>query len=243
MAKNSPVRHSIANAPEPVERATTASRKHVSDLKPFRQQVRRHTPRNIAMIGDSLQEVGAARSIVIDEEDEILAGAGTTEAAAERGLTNVRVIEADGTELIAIRRRGLTPVQKLKLALYDNRAADLAEYDLAAMREALKTPGVDPKNFFNDAELRTLEDRQLAHDLKKTADGGEKETVPAIPEGFTAFSMVLSNDAHAEIRMTLEGIRERAGLKTLADALLAICRAYEKSRTEKTPDDDRPAGS
>jgi hypothetical protein len=35
------------------------------DLKPDPQNARKHTPRNVAMVVDALQEVGAARSIVI----------------------------------------------------------------------------------------------------------------------------------------------------------------------------------
>jgi DNA modification methylase len=39
------------------------------------------------------------------------------------------VIEADGSELIAVRRRGLTREQKRALALFDNRTAELATWD------------------------------------------------------------------------------------------------------------------
>jgi hypothetical protein len=38
------------------------------DLKPDPQNARKHTSRNVAMVVDALQEVGAARSIVIDEK-------------------------------------------------------------------------------------------------------------------------------------------------------------------------------
>jgi hypothetical protein len=58
----------------------------------------------------------------------VLAGNATIAAASQAGLTRVRVIDADGTELIAVRRSGLTPGQKHRLALYDNRA-ELAEWD------------------------------------------------------------------------------------------------------------------
>jgi DNA modification methylase len=81
------------------------------------------------MVADALREVGAARSIVIDEDDVILAGNGVTEAAAEAGITKVRVIEADGNEIIAVRRRGLTEAQKRALAIYDNRTAELASWN------------------------------------------------------------------------------------------------------------------
>ncbi len=80
---------------------------HIKHLKPDSANARKHNPRNIGMIVDSLQEVGASRSIVIDEDDNILAGNGTIEAAAEAGITRLKVVEADGNEIIAVRRRGL----------------------------------------------------------------------------------------------------------------------------------------
>ena len=41
-------------------------------------------------------------------DNVILAGNGVTVAAAEAGITKIRVVEADGDTLIAVRRRGLT---------------------------------------------------------------------------------------------------------------------------------------
>src|SRR5687767_5061434 len=103
---------------------------HVSDLVPDPNNRRKHNPRNIGMVVDALHQVGAARSIVIDEDNVILAGNGVTEAAAEAGITKVRVVEAAGDELIAVRRSGLTPEQKRALAIFDNRTAELAEWDI-----------------------------------------------------------------------------------------------------------------
>jgi DNA modification methylase len=104
---------------------------------------------------DALQQVGAARSIVIDEHDVILAGNGVTQAAAEAGITKVRVIEADGHELIAVRRRGLTDDQKRLLAMYDNRSAELAEWNLPQL-QADAIAGLDLQPFFFASELVTL---------------------------------------------------------------------------------------
>ena len=79
---------------------------HIKDLKPDGRNARRHNPRNIGMIETALNEVGAARSIVIDEGGNILAGNGTVEAAAQAGITRVKVVEADGNEIVAVRRHG-----------------------------------------------------------------------------------------------------------------------------------------
>jgi hypothetical protein len=46
----------------------------LASLRPDPRNARRHTPRNDGLNVDALHEVGAARSIVIDEDDTILAG-------------------------------------------------------------------------------------------------------------------------------------------------------------------------
>jgi hypothetical protein len=125
---------------------------HIKDLKPDPRNARKHTSKNIGMISDSLRAVGAARSIVIDENDEILAGNGVIEGAAEAGITKLKIVEADGNTIIAVRRRGLTPEQKTKLALYDNRTAELAEWDLDVLKE-FAVEGLDLTPFEFDASM------------------------------------------------------------------------------------------
>lgn len=119
------------------------------------QNRRTHPERNLEMVRASLQQVGAARSIVIDEDDVILAGNGVTQAARDAGIASVRIVEASGDELIAVRRRGLTAEQKRALAMYDNRTAELAAWDfgqLAADREA----GLDLRPYWSEAEEAML---------------------------------------------------------------------------------------
>jgi len=129
--------------------------RHIGQLTPDPKNARRHNPRNIGMIVDSLQKVGAARSIVIDEEDVILAGNGVIEAAAEAGIESVRVIEASGNEIIAVRRRGLTEEQKTLLKYYDNRTAELADWDAAQIVADLEAD-VDLSGLWSDEEIAEL---------------------------------------------------------------------------------------
>ena len=108
----------------------------LDQLKQDPKNARKHNDRNLASIETSLREVGAARSIVIDESKVILAGNATQKAAIAVGLKQARVIDAAGDELIAVRRSGLTKEQKTRLALQDNRAAELAEgWDVDILRE------------------------------------------------------------------------------------------------------------
>lgn len=107
-----------------------AKRLKIADLKFDPQNARVRTAKGEAMIQESLRQVGAARSIVIDEDGTILAGNGTVEAAGQVGIENVVIVEASGDEIIAVKRVGLTDEQKKKLAYYDNRTGDEAEWDM-----------------------------------------------------------------------------------------------------------------
>ena len=107
-----------------------SKRLKIADLKFDPQNARVRTAKGEAMIQESLRQVGAARSIVIDEDGTIIAGNGTVEAAGQVGIENVVIVEASGDEIIAVRRVGLTDEQKKKLAYYDNRTGDEAEWDM-----------------------------------------------------------------------------------------------------------------
>ena len=129
--------------------------KTLADLTPDKRNARRHNPRNVGMIERALGEVGAARSIVVDENGVILAGNATVEAAANAGIERVQVVDGDGETLIAVRRTGLTPEQKRKLALYDNRTAELADWDAEVLAE-LKGEDFDFSGAFADEELSEI---------------------------------------------------------------------------------------
>ncbi len=146
-------------------------------LTPDPRNARKHTARNLATIEAALREVGAARSVVVDEHGVVLAGNATVAAAASAGIARVRVVDADGSELIAVRRSGLTPEQKRRLTLFDNRAADLAEWDTEVL--ASLAEDTDLALLWDDAELLDL--------LASVNDGvGEPLTdpdeVPEVPE-------------------------------------------------------------
>lgn len=84
------------------------------------------------MLVDALKRVGAARSIVLDEVNTVLAGNGVLQAAVEAGITKVQVVDVDGQTIVAVRRKGLSVDEKRELAIYDNRTAELAEWDTVA---------------------------------------------------------------------------------------------------------------
>ena len=126
----------------------------INDLKGDHKNARKRTDRSASLIQKSLEKFGAARSIVIDEDNRILAGNGTIEGAKKAGLENVRVIETDGREIIAVKRTGLSEDEKVGLALADNRSSDLSEWD-NEMLEMLASEH-DISDWFDNKDLNDL---------------------------------------------------------------------------------------
>jgi DNA modification methylase len=116
----------------------------ISDLRSDHKNARKRTDRSAALIKESITRYGAARSIVIDEENRILAGNGTIEGAKAAGIKNVRIIETEGDEIIAVKRTGLTEDQKIGLALADNRTSDLSEWDKEMLHQLSEEHDITP---------------------------------------------------------------------------------------------------
>jgi hypothetical protein len=116
---------------------------------------RLHGTRNVQMIAEALRTVGAARSIVIDDRNEVIAGNGVLEAAGQAGIQKVRVVDTDGDEIIAVRRVGLSPAQKRDMAMYDNRAGELAEWNIPQLEADFKN-GATFAPFFTPEELQKM---------------------------------------------------------------------------------------
>lgn len=147
----------------------------IADLTHDPKNARRHTSRNVGMIEKALGEVGAARSIVVDENGVVLAGNATIEAAAAAGIERVQVVDADGQTIIAVRRSGLSPEQKAHLALYDNRASELAEWDTDVLADL--GAEIDLSGFWTKDELAAL--------IVKDRPSGGGDDVPDVQEGPT----------------------------------------------------------
>ena len=145
----------------------------IKDLKSDHKNARKRTDRSASLIAESLKRYGAARSIVIDEDGRILAGNGTVEGAKKAGITNIRIIEAEGDELIAVRRAGLSEDEKVGLALADNRSSDLSDWDHEMLRQLSEEHDLSP--WFEDDEL-------LAEVLEPEEGNTDPDDVPEPPE-------------------------------------------------------------
>ena len=152
----------------------------IKDLKSDHKNARRRTDRSATLIAESLKRYGAARSIVIDEDGRILAGNGTVEGAKKAGINKVRVIEAEGDELIAVRRAGLSEDEKVGLALADNRKSDLSEWDNEMLRQLSEEHDLEP--WFEPEDLDALlNDAEQLEPVEGNTDPDEVPEPPADP--------------------------------------------------------------
>ena len=150
----------------------------LSDLKQDHKNARKRTETSASLLKESLQRYGPARSIVIDEDDRILAGNGTVEAALGLGIEGLRVIDANPDEIIAVRRTGLTEDQKVGLALADNRTADLAEWDAEMLHRLSEEHDIAP--WFEDDDVEAL--LEQVEQLEPEEGNTDPDETPEPPE-------------------------------------------------------------
>jgi len=149
----------------------------INNLKSDHKNARKRTDRSAQLIKESLERYGAARSIVIDEDNRILAGNGTIEGAKAAGIKNIRIIDTEGDEIIAVRRTGLSEDEKVGLALADNRTADLSDWDLEMLHRLSEEHDIEP--WFSQDDLNEL---LSVTELEPEGGKTDPDEVPEAPE-------------------------------------------------------------
>lgn len=140
----------------------------MQDIKFDSRNYRIHDDRNKELIAKSLDECGAGRSIVIDNDGEIIAGNGIYEAWGDRP---VKVIESDGSELVVVKRTDLnrSDFKRDKLAIMDNTTSDSSKMDIPLLQvdfpdvELLNEMGIDIPKF----EMSDMGEEQNFDDIVK----------------------------------------------------------------------------
>lgn len=141
------------------------------NIKYDQNNYRIHSAENKQLIKKSLEDCGAGRSILIDNENEIIAGNGVYEQAKKLGIP-VRVIETKGDELIAVKRTDLkTEDQKRKvLAVMDNTTSDSSEFDIEKLESDF---GVGE---LSDFGIEGIGDVMAGDDIPEASGNDNKKT-------------------------------------------------------------------
>ena len=80
---------------------------NIKDLRFDDKNFNKHTEYGMSLLEKSLRENGAGRSILIDKDNNIIAGNGIIEAAGQAGFEKVKIVETTGDEIIAVKRTDL----------------------------------------------------------------------------------------------------------------------------------------
>jgi hypothetical protein len=147
-------------------------KKQNQEIKPDSNNYRIHSDKNKKIIEKSLKEFGAGRSIVIDSNNEIIAGNGVYEAAKKQNI-KTRIIETNGTELLVVKRTDLKPgdEKRKQLALIDNHSSDTSAFDFELVNKDFNSEFLNnwdfdieqkiPKEIESIAISRPFESNQL----------------------------------------------------------------------------------
>lgn len=123
---------------------------NIESLVPDNKNFNKGTEYGDRLMDESLRKFGLARSIVIDKNNRIISGNKTAEKAADIGFTDVLVVEVDGNQLVAVKRKDidLDSAKGRELALADNATskANLA-WDESLIEEVSQQWGFEPQDW------------------------------------------------------------------------------------------------
>ena len=166
----------------------------IEDLTFDDKNFNKHTEFGMSLLEKSLRNNGAGRSILIDKNNRIIGGNGVVEVAGQIGLDKVRIVESDGSEIIAVKRTDidLDSKQGREMALADNAtaAADL-QWDEEQIQFAEEEFGVVAEEWGVHLDFET--DEQEKQDTSK---------------GFVKMTLLFSQDEFDEVNEKLSAIAD-----------------------------------
>lgn len=169
-----------------------------AELKAYGRNARTHEPEQVAQIVKSIERLGFANPVLVDEKNEIIAGHGRTLAALELGLESVPVVVL----------RGLTATEKKALRLADNQIALTSGWDVDLLSSEISAIHAEDEDFgldtlgFSDEEI----DGYLAHAEKLISsdgfdeDEGDEVGDPAADQGGTDSAGAVGESDRVELR-------------------------------------------
>lgn len=164
-----------------------------NNLTPYINNARTHSDKQIEQIAKSLQEFGWTNPILVDDDNEVIAGHGRLAAAQQLGMESVPTIKLSH----------LTDEQKRAYVLADNRLALNAGWDESMLRGELEALNI--KEF--DLSLLGFSDAEL-----KAYLGEEQDNHPEFGDIVDTYEIIVECDTEHAQRKLLEELTER-GIK------------------------------
>jgi len=175
----------------------------VDVLVPYARNARTHSDEQVAQIAASMREFGFTNPLLVDRNNQVIAGHGRLSAAELVGLA----------EVPCIRLENLSETQKRAYVLADNKLAENAGWDTTMLRLEL----IDLRDDGFDLGLTGFSEDELADLLKEVP--GESDGKDEAEE----FRLTITSEDEAEIMAlrTLFGLKKKAS-KVAAQVVLEL---------------------
>jgi ParB-like chromosome segregation protein Spo0J len=182
---------------------------NTEELVPYKKNSRTHSEEQIKQISESMKEFGFTNPVLIDEENEIIAGHGRVLGAKKLGIESVP----------CIRLEGLTEAQKKAYIIADNKIALNSGWN----EDILKMEILDLKDEdfkigllgFSDSELDKLLDVDEENEQE-----AEVEFTEVLGEEHNYIVLYFDNDVDWLQAETLFDIKPKKALSTRADGVV-----------------------
>lgn len=126
---------------------------NISELKFDDKNFNDHSEYGMSLLEKSLQEFGAGRSILIDKNNNIIAGNGVIEAAGNIGLEDMQIVETTGDKIVAVKRTDIELNSKKGrgLAMADNAVNEAnLTWNKGNIEEVSEKFDIDPGEWISD---------------------------------------------------------------------------------------------
>jgi DNA modification methylase len=154
----------------------------IDELKPDPANPRHHSKKQIRQIGDSLKAFDFIVPVLIDRDDNIIAGHGRVLAGLAVGITEVPTLCLDH----------LTPAQAHAFMITDNRLTEIATWDdrlLAHQLKELSLLGLDFSLEVTGFDMGEIDLRIASLEGRLEPDDDPADAVPDVPAGPTISNM------------------------------------------------------
>lgn len=195
----------------------------VDEIIPYDKNPRKHSPRGVKAIADSIQEHGFINPIIVDQDGRIVAGHGRRLAAMNLKMEKVPVIKVHMTE-----------EEFLSALMSDNKVAEFSKWDKSLLTETMEyleslqeaelfVPG------FNDEDIDKIFGKTFKETLETTADFGDGNEVDVMDEATRVTSMTfkLSVKDHKKIKRVMGAIMRENDFETTGECLLYMANKFK----------------
>jgi len=199
----------------------------IKDLKHDQRNANVHSPAGMRKLEEGIKKNGLGRSILISNDNEIIAGNGVTETAEKAGITKVRIIETDGTEIIAVKRTDINSGTKefYEMALSDNIIAKENIVMDAEVTNAICEEYEIEEYFISQAGSNDFLSMGEHFDQGQTP--AEKKPT-ASSDNYSVFELIMINTNKVLLLETLNKIKHEFLFEKHEEALMELIRIYNK---------------